>query len=105
MELFKDICVGKMNLQVNDSCFEACYRIGKKEYNTNRPIMVKCSTNLLKNLRGFNQGQLGIVKEPLKKVGIDGKVWTNSGTIFIRYKDEEQARKINTAEDLKRQFV
>ncbi|KAG5875927.1 hypothetical protein JTB14_017495 [Gonioctena quinquepunctata] len=33
MELFKDICVGKMNLQVNDSCFEACYRIGKREYN------------------------------------------------------------------------
>ncbi|KAG5883537.1 hypothetical protein JTB14_006940 [Gonioctena quinquepunctata] len=74
-----------MNLQGNDSCFgTCCYRIGKKEYDTNKPMMVRFSTNLPKKLVDNNERylkntriviredlpkeQLGIVKESSEKV-------------------------------------
>ncbi|CAG9822001.1 unnamed protein product [Phaedon cochleariae] len=118
MELIKDICIRKMNLKVDDSCFESCYRIGKKGTNATRPIMLKCSTNFLKNLvyknkrhlkntrivirEDLTDEQLKIVKESLKKVGATGRVWTNSGNIFIKSSEDGQVRKINKLEDLER---
>ncbi|KAG5899196.1 hypothetical protein JTB14_026949 [Gonioctena quinquepunctata] len=116
-----DIFNNKLKLKLDDSCMEFCYRLGKKEDNKSRAIMVRLCTNYFKNLvysnkrllkssrvlirEDLTKEQLGIVIETSKRVGTAGKVWTMSGKIYVKLNKQTNSFKIDNMEDIVKIFV
>lgn len=118
MKIALDLFKQKMDVDLDNTCVENCYRIGKSNTNKIRPLVIEFSNigskNLVyskkKNLKGsdvviredLSQYSMELLKATLKKVGEDGMVWTNFGKIYAKYKGEEEIIHINTPHDIEK---
>lgn len=116
LEVALDVLNTKMKLAVKKEDIEYCYRFGKRLKDKSRPLLIKFNTaysknlvynnkKLLKNSRivireDLTANQLNLLKLSLEKVGTNGRVWSNFGTVFIKFNDENKIIKINNLDDV-----
>lgn len=110
LQVVKEILKNKMALNISEDDIEYCYRIGRMEKNKNRAILIRFYSAYHKNVVYKNKrslkatgivvredlttDQLKLLKVSLTKIGIDGKVWTNHGNIFVKFNDGDEIIKI-----------
>ncbi|KAG5898238.1 hypothetical protein JTB14_029617 [Gonioctena quinquepunctata] len=91
-----------------------------RNLNQPKPIFVRFTTNHYKNevyqnkislkntglliREDLTNQQRQILMAAIRRLGKDGKVWTNHGTIFSKINEEANVSKINSFGDLDRLF-
>lgn len=106
----------KMNLQIEKSSIESCYRLGKPNEDKPRPLLVKFASSYVKQvvylqkklLKGtryiikedLTKDQLNLISMAVQKVGDKRKVWTSFGDIFVKSVAENKLIKIFSIDDL-----
>lgn len=105
----------KMNLNVKNSDIGRCYRLGKPNAKKSRPVLVNffngCTRQIIFSNKKCLKGTKYVIKEDLtkeqstlfkmviQKAGKAGKVWTSSGTVFLKLADNN-ITKITSIDDL-----
>lgn len=111
-----DIFNTKMNLSMINSDVDACFRIGRANAGKTRPLLIKFSNGFhrqsvfsrKKMLKGtkyvikedLTAEKVKLLKLTIAKAGGNGKVWTNFGTIFLKFVNNEMVYKISSIEYL-----
>ncbi|KAG5866749.1 hypothetical protein JTB14_006638 [Gonioctena quinquepunctata] len=105
----------KMNLTIKNSDVGSCYRLGKPNAKKSRPVLVNFFNGYTRQIifsnKKYLKGTKYVIKEDLtkeqstlfkmaiQKAGKDGKVWTSSGTVFLKLADNN-ITKIISIDDL-----
>ncbi|CAG9814158.1 unnamed protein product [Phaedon cochleariae] len=119
-QIVRNVISEKLEVDIKEFEIERCFRIGKSVGGQkNRPMIVVFSgiwkrnmifykKKLLKGTRlvireDLTSDQQRILKATTEKIGRGGKVWTNFGTILVKYSDDEQPIvKVKCMEDVAR---
>ncbi|KAG5863636.1 hypothetical protein JTB14_017881 [Gonioctena quinquepunctata] len=115
-----DIFKNKMELHIDHVNIENCHRMKSRNVNQPKPIFVRFTTNHYKNevyqnkkspkntgiliREDLTNQQRQILMAVIRRLGKDGKVWTNHGTIFSKINEGANVFKINSSGDLDRLF-
>lgn len=116
LEVVLDVLNNKMKLAVKKEDIDNCHRYGKILKERNRPLLIKFSSACYKNLvynnkkvlknsgivvrEDLTEDQLNLLNTTLKKVDKIGRVWTNFGTIFLKFNNENAIVRINSLDDV-----
>lgn len=105
--LFK-IIKDKLNIELNKNDIEVCHRIGVKKVNSDRPIMIKFTSNIIrnevfykkKNLKGskitiredLTKMRKEIVSSAVEEFGAKN-VWTQGGRVYVHRNNQNHVIK------------